>query len=233
MMARRFSRESGFNTTTLARESNGALTSKDGFSVVAPTRITVPASTWGKSASCWDLLKRWISSMKSSVLCPRMSRRWAASATASRTSFTPAITAESATKLALVSAASRRPSVVLPVPGGPHRMSEVSSLPSSARRSQRPGPSRWSWPTNSASEVGRMRSASGCPRRSLPAACEKRSTAHISYSERGPRPARRPSHNARSSRSAIAACPGFAGTSWPHPATCGPARRPGRSGCLR
>ena len=40
--------------------------------------------------------------------------------------------------------------MVLPVPGGPHRMSDVSSLLSSARRSHRPGPSRCSCPTYSA-----------------------------------------------------------------------------------
>jgi len=126
MMARRLSSLSGFSTKTLARESSGAFTSKDGFSVVAPTSVTVPASTCGKSASCWDLLKRWISSMKSSVRSPRKFRRCAASATASRTSFTPAITADSATKPALISAAKIRPSVVFPVPGGPHRISDES-----------------------------------------------------------------------------------------------------------
>ena len=126
-------RRAACSTTTLARESSGALTSNDGFSVVAPTRITVPASTCGSSASCWALLKRWISSMNSSVRSPRRSRRCAASATASRTSFTPDITADSATKAAPASAASRRPSVVLPVPGGPHRISDVSSFGCRAR----------------------------------------------------------------------------------------------------
>jgi hypothetical protein len=40
------------------------LTSKYGFSVVAPISVTSPSSTAGRSASCWALLKRWISSRK-------------------------------------------------------------------------------------------------------------------------------------------------------------------------
>ena len=43
--------------------------------------------------------------------------------------------------------------MVLPVPGGPHRISDGSSFASSARRSSLPGPSRCSWPTNSASDA--------------------------------------------------------------------------------
>ena len=30
--------------------------------MVAPIRMMVPFSTWGRKASCWALLKRWISS---------------------------------------------------------------------------------------------------------------------------------------------------------------------------
>ena len=46
------------------------MTSKYGFSVVAPMSVTVPSSTWGSSASCWALLKRWISSRKRIVRVP-------------------------------------------------------------------------------------------------------------------------------------------------------------------
>ncbi len=46
------------------------MTSKDGFSVVAPIRVTVPSSTTGRIASCSALLNRWISSMNRIVLCP-------------------------------------------------------------------------------------------------------------------------------------------------------------------
>ena len=85
--------------------------------------------------------------MNNKVRSPRRSRRCAASATASRTSFKPEVTADSATKVALTSAASKRPRVVLPVPGGPHKMSDVKRFSSRARRSQRPGPSKCSCPT--------------------------------------------------------------------------------------
>ncbi len=44
-----------------------AFSAKDGFSVVAPTSVTVPSSTIGRKPSCWARLKRWISSTNSSV----------------------------------------------------------------------------------------------------------------------------------------------------------------------
>ena len=46
------------------------MSSKDGFSVVAPTRTMVPSSISGRKASCCARLKRWISSTKSSVPRP-------------------------------------------------------------------------------------------------------------------------------------------------------------------
>ena len=58
MTARRSASDSARSTTTFARDSKAAFTSNDGFSVVAPTSTTVPASTWGNSASCCALLKR-------------------------------------------------------------------------------------------------------------------------------------------------------------------------------
>ena len=48
----------GFKTNTRQRESNGLITSNDGFSVVAPIKVMVPSSTACNSASCCDLLKR-------------------------------------------------------------------------------------------------------------------------------------------------------------------------------
>ena len=63
-------RRAGAASSTRARESSAALSSKDGFSVVAPTRTMVPSSISGRKASCWALLKRWISSTKSSVPRP-------------------------------------------------------------------------------------------------------------------------------------------------------------------
>ena len=91
MTARRSASASARSTTTFARDSSAAFTSNDGFSVVAPISMTVPASTCGSSASCCALLKRWISSTNSTVRSPRWSRRVAASATASRSSLTPAM----------------------------------------------------------------------------------------------------------------------------------------------
>ena len=56
------SSESGSSSITAQRESRAALTSKYGFSVVAPISVISPLSTAGRSASCCALLKRWISS---------------------------------------------------------------------------------------------------------------------------------------------------------------------------
>ena len=49
---------SGCNTNTRIRESNAPLISNDGFSVVAPIKVIVPASTCGRNASCCALLNR-------------------------------------------------------------------------------------------------------------------------------------------------------------------------------
>ena len=48
----------GWTTTTRERERSGEMTSKLGFSVVAPIRVMRPDSTCGRKASCWALLKR-------------------------------------------------------------------------------------------------------------------------------------------------------------------------------
>ena len=52
-------------------------------------------------------------------------------------------------------------SVVLPVPGGPQRMTRRRRPAGSRRRSGFPGASRCAWPTNSSRVRGRMRAASG------------------------------------------------------------------------
>ena len=51
--------------------------------------------------------------------------------------------------------------MVLPAPGGPHRMIEPISPRSICARSGLPGPTMCSWPTNSSQRSGRIRSASG------------------------------------------------------------------------
>ena len=58
---------SGSSRHTRIRDRSAELTSKYGFSVVAPTSVIVPSSTCGRSASCWALLKRWISSRNRTV----------------------------------------------------------------------------------------------------------------------------------------------------------------------
>ncbi len=116
------SSSSGFRTKTFDRDSNAALTSNEGFSVVAPIRTMSPLSTRGRNASCCALLKRWISSTNTIVRLPVMRRRCSAVAITSLTSLMPDSTALKARNSALVRSAIKRASVVLPVPGGPHRM---------------------------------------------------------------------------------------------------------------
>ncbi len=139
---------SGRNTSTRARDKSAAFSSNDGFSVVAPTSVTVPSSITGRNESCCARLKRWISSMKSSVPLPVWRRARAASNAFFR-SATPEKTAESCSKCRSVSSASSRATVVLPVPGGPQRIREPSVPERSMRVSAPSGPRRWSWPTTS------------------------------------------------------------------------------------
>ena len=60
--------------------------------------------------------------------------------------------------------ATNRASVVLPVPGGPQRMKDGTRPAAIARVRTRPGPTIWSWPTNSSKLRGRIRSANGASR---------------------------------------------------------------------
>ncbi len=134
--------------------------SKLGFSVVAPRSVTTPDSAWGRSASCWALLKRWISSMNSTVIRPRLSRALASSTTL-RISATPERTAENSTNSACQFWARSRARVVLPVPGGPQKTREVGRSPANSLCRARPSAKRWDCPTNSARVCGRRRSARG------------------------------------------------------------------------
>ena len=131
-----------------------------GFSVVAPISVTVPSSTSCSSPSCCARLKRWISSMNRIGRRPA-ARNLRASLKASRTSATPDMTAESAISGSPTAAASRRAKVVLPQPGGPHRMTEDRRPAASIRPSGASGFNTSSWPSTSSSRRGRMRSASG------------------------------------------------------------------------
>ena len=62
-------------------------------------------------------------------------------------SLMPPITAENSMKLAWVASAMILASVVLPTPGGPHRIMDPASSRSISTRRGLPGPSRCSWPT--------------------------------------------------------------------------------------
>jgi hypothetical protein len=99
------------------------MTLKCGFSVVAPTSDTQRFSTPGRSASCCVLLNRCTSSTNSTVSVPLCARARRAPVMTSRTSLTPAETAEISTKRRLVCRLISDAMVVLPVPGGPHSSS--------------------------------------------------------------------------------------------------------------
>ena len=82
-----------------------------------------------------------------------------------RTSFTPAVIAESSTNLRPGARAITCARVVLPVPGGPYRITEDGPAgpafsPANTRRGE-PGVSRCSWPRTSSIVRGRMRTARG------------------------------------------------------------------------
>jgi hypothetical protein len=151
---------SSCSSYTCVREISAELTSKYGFSVVAPTSTTSPSSTAGSSASCWALLKRWISSRKKMVWRP-LRRRSRARSITSRTCWRPASTAESSSNAASAYSANIRASVVFPVPGGPYRIIECGSPDWIAVRSALELLSRCVWPTNCSSVRGRIRAASG------------------------------------------------------------------------
>ena len=92
---------------------------KNGLSVVAAMRMTVPFSTSARSTSCWARLKRWSSSTKSTVRRPRPAIRRCAAAMTSRTSCTLLAAALTDCQCACVARATRCASALFPVPGGP------------------------------------------------------------------------------------------------------------------
>ena len=76
-------------------------------------------------------------------------------------SLTPVSTAEIAMNSESNASAINRASVVLPEPGGPHRIIECGLPAANATASGLPGASRCRWPTTSSIDFGRSRSASG------------------------------------------------------------------------
>lgn len=79
----------------------------------------------------------------------------------SRTSLTPELMALKVKNGAFKVCAIILAMVVLPVPGGPHKIMDGSLPCSMAVRKMLPLPVRCSWPANSSKVVGRNRSASG------------------------------------------------------------------------
>ena len=177
----------------MERLSNGGLTSKNGFSVVAPMRVTRPVSTPGSSASCCDFENRWTSSRNRIVPCPRSPRRWRARSSTSRTSFTPALTALSCSKALLVWAAMAWARVVLPVPGGPQRITDERRSASTSVRSGWPAPNSCSCPTMSSSVRGRRRAARGALAANESSAAEENRSSGIPPTV--PHPPTQPTHN--------------------------------------
>ena len=99
------------------------------------------------------------------MVVPYISRSSNAWSMTARTSFTPAVIAESSTNLRPGARAITCARVVLPVPGGPYRITEDGPAgpafsPASTRRGE-PGVSRCSWPRTSSMVRGRMRTARG------------------------------------------------------------------------
>ena len=111
------------------RDSSGEMTEKYGFSVVAASRVTVRSSTAASSESCWVLLNRCTSSMNRTVCGPPERRCRRAVSITARTSLTPAVNADMATKRRSVARATRWAMVVLPLPGGPQRMTDSAAPP--------------------------------------------------------------------------------------------------------
>ena len=95
------------------------------------------------------------------VFCPEVRRRLVAAAIARRISATLLSTPLRRINFECVISAMTWARVVLPVPGGPEKITEGKRSASMARRRSLPGARICSWPTNSSSERGRIRVASG------------------------------------------------------------------------
>ena len=169
MTSRTSSSVSDSSCTSSERDSSGEITEKNGFSVVAATSDTHRFSTPGSSASCWALVKRWISSTNRTVSRPERTSSRRAASIAARTSLTPAATAETSTNARSDCWLTIEAMVVLPVPGGPHRSRDIACSPSTSWRSGDPAARRCACPTNSSRVRGRIRTASGADAVVLPA----------------------------------------------------------------
>ena len=77
-------------------------TSKNGFSVVAPTSTSTRFSTAWRSASCWLRLNRWISSTSRMVREPLSAKRFSAASISRRRADTVPPMADTSTNVAFV-----------------------------------------------------------------------------------------------------------------------------------
>src|SRR3970040_605667 len=76
-------------------------------------------------------------------------------------SWTPEVTAEKCTQAAPADLARINASVVLPLPGGPHKIKECSRPAPVMPVKSFPGPSKCSWPMDSSRGLGPIRSPGG------------------------------------------------------------------------
>ncbi len=146
-----------FSTYTWLLLSKALFTSKEGFSVVAPISVIMPFSTAPSRASCWPLLKRWISSMKRIALSVSLWRYQYHFTHVFHAGADGAERKEGRCSVCAIILAI----VVLPVPGGPHKIIEGTLPCSIAVRKMLPLPARCSCPTRSSSVSGRILSANG------------------------------------------------------------------------
>ena len=120
----------------------------------------MPSSTRGNSPSCCALLNRCTSSTNSRLRRPAC-RFCSARAKTFRSSATPSKTADTGSNTISAAPANKRAMVVLPVPGGPHKMIDPKLPCASIIRNRPSGPNKLSCPTTSSSVLGRNNSASG------------------------------------------------------------------------
>ena len=114
-------------------------------------------STAPSSASCWPLLKRWISSMNK-IARPECLAR----SITSRTSFTPAFTALERIEGSLHFIGNNIGDGCLPTPGSPHKIMDGTWPVCIVLRMIPSGPVKCFCPMRSSKRAGRIRSASGC-----------------------------------------------------------------------
>ena len=157
---RLLARSAARGSATRQRESKAALTSNDGFSVVAPISVIVPSSTLGSSASCCALLKRWISSMNRTVRPLRRRVAWPRRSPRGPPSRRrrPRRARRNWTAGACGHQAGQR-GLARPGRSPENQRGELPPAEHRAGASRRP--TRSDWPTNSSSVRGRIRSARG------------------------------------------------------------------------